>query len=131
MIFFEEKYYFVLEISRFLCFCEIHRFYNLRRHHGHCYVMEVTIKMKFDQILVCCKRNISRITSSRSFHDLIKMTLMRYLEPFQIFAITRFFTITCKQAKSVLAWTPLLAILFSYSFHPLCILASFSDSTNL
>ena len=35
--------YFVLEIFRFLCCSEIHRFQNLWRHHRHCYVMEVTL----------------------------------------------------------------------------------------
>ena len=33
---------FVREISRFFCFCEIHRFQNLCRHHRHYYLMEVT-----------------------------------------------------------------------------------------
>ena len=37
----KKKYYFVLEISRFSCFCEIHRFQNLWCHHRHCYIMEV------------------------------------------------------------------------------------------
>ena len=31
----KKKWYFSLEMSRFLCFCEIHRFYNLWRHHRH------------------------------------------------------------------------------------------------
>ena len=50
MIFFylKEIYYFVLETFRFLCFCKIHIFQKLRRHHGHCYIMEVTlISFKF------------------------------------------------------------------------------------
>ena len=34
---------FVLEISRFFCVCEIHRFQNLRRHHRHIYIIEVTL----------------------------------------------------------------------------------------
>ena len=33
----------VFKISRFFCFWEIPRFQNLSRHHGHCYIMEVTL----------------------------------------------------------------------------------------
>ena len=54
--------YFVLEVSRFLCFYKIHKCQNLWRHHRHCCIMEVTlayffwilntIKMKVGQMLV-------------------------------------------------------------------------------
>ena len=68
----KKKLCIALEISRFLCFCEIHRFQNLWRHLRHCYIMEVTlnayflwilstIKMKLGQILLCCMRNISNM----------------------------------------------------------------------
>ena len=33
----------VFKISRFFCFGDISRFQNLSRHHGHCYIMEVTL----------------------------------------------------------------------------------------
>ena len=42
---FEVKIMFVLEISRFSCFSEIHRFQNLWPHHRHCYIMEVTLTL--------------------------------------------------------------------------------------
>ena len=38
-----KKKSFVLEISRFLCFCEIHKFRNLWRHQKHCCIMQVTL----------------------------------------------------------------------------------------
>ena len=86
---------FVLEISRFLRFCEIHKFQNLWCHHRHCCIMEVkillyffwilsTVKMKFGQILVYLITNISnmflaqcwiRETSSRLFYDFVEMTI--------------------------------------------------------
>ena len=60
----KKKSCFVLEISRFLCFCETCRFQNLWRHDRYCCIMQVTfvlifwilspLKMKFRQILVCC-----------------------------------------------------------------------------
>ena len=36
---------FVLEISRFLCFCESCRFQNLWRHHKYCYIMQATLML--------------------------------------------------------------------------------------
>ena len=39
----KKKQFFVSEISRFLCFCEIRRFQNLWRHHKHCWIMKVTL----------------------------------------------------------------------------------------
>ena len=36
-----QKKCFVLEISRFLCFCEIPRLQNLWRHHRRCYIIKV------------------------------------------------------------------------------------------
>ena len=42
---FWKKKCFVLEISRLLCFCEIHRFQNLWHHHRHCYIMEITLML--------------------------------------------------------------------------------------
>ena len=38
----KKKKYFVLEISRFLCFCETCRFQNLWHHHKYCCIMQVT-----------------------------------------------------------------------------------------
>ena len=90
-----KKKCFVLEISRFLCFWEIHKTQNLWHHHGHCHRMEVTtkayffwilstIKMKLSQILVCCLTNMSNMflaqcwrlkTSSRPFYGFIKTTI--------------------------------------------------------
>ena len=89
----KKKHCFVLEISRFLCCCEIHRFQNLWRHRRHCYIMEVTLMLIFLNpkcykneiwsIFVCCITNISNIflvhcwrleTSFRSFYDFIKIT---------------------------------------------------------
>ena len=40
-----KKECFVLEISRFLFFCEIHGFQNLWRHRRHWYIMEVTLML--------------------------------------------------------------------------------------
>ena len=40
-----KKKWFVLEISRFLCLCEILRFSNLQCHHRHCYIMKVTLML--------------------------------------------------------------------------------------
>ena len=40
-----KKLCFVLDMSNFLCFCEIHRFQNLWCHHRHCYIMEVTFML--------------------------------------------------------------------------------------
>ena len=87
----KKKSCFVLEISRFLCFCEILKFPNLWHHHRHCHIVEVTLpyffwilssmKMKFGRILVCCMTSISNMfltqnwrpeTSSRPFYDFIK-----------------------------------------------------------
>ena len=90
-----KKKCFVLKILRFLCFCEIRRSQNLWRHHkqtlpdnGSCtyayfFWILSTIKMKFDQILVCYMTNISNMlltecwrleTSLRLFYDFIKIT---------------------------------------------------------
>ena len=38
--FYLKKKCFVLEISRFSCFCEIHKFQILWHHHKHCCIME-------------------------------------------------------------------------------------------
>ena len=89
-----KKKCFILDISRFLCFREIHRFQNLWCHHKHCYIMEVTYacffwilspnKTKLGQTLMYCPTNISNLflaqcwrleTSSRPFYDFIKMTI--------------------------------------------------------
>ena len=35
----------ILEISRFFCICEVHRFWNLWHHHKHCYIMKVTLTL--------------------------------------------------------------------------------------
>ena len=43
--FYLKEKYFILEISRLLCFCEIHRNQNLWCHHKHCYIMEVTLNL--------------------------------------------------------------------------------------
>ena len=40
-----KKKCFVLEISRFLCFCESCRFQNLWRHHKYCYIMQATLML--------------------------------------------------------------------------------------
>ena len=86
----------MLEISRFLSFCETCRF------HKYCCIMKVTlmliffwilrpIKMKFGQMLVYCMINISNMflgecwrleTSSRLFYDFIKMTIQQDLAIF-------------------------------------------------
>ena len=42
-----KKKCFVLKISRFLCFYEIHRFQNLWCHHRHCYIMEIILMLTF------------------------------------------------------------------------------------
>ena len=86
--FFHLEKKFILEISTFLCFWEIHIFQNLWHH--HCYIWKLhlrlvlsTIKMKFGQILVCCMTNISKMFlvqcwtleySSRPFY-VINMTI--------------------------------------------------------
>ena len=57
--FFLKKKCFVREISRFLCFCKIHRFENLWWHHRHCYIMEVTLFWILNTINEFC--NISNI----------------------------------------------------------------------
>ena len=76
-LFFLDRKCFVLEKSRFLCFCEIHKF-HLWRHHRHCYMM------KFAQILVYLIKSIYNMflaqywrlkTSSRPFQDFNKMTI--------------------------------------------------------
>ena len=97
----KKKSCFVLEMSRFLCFCETCRLQNFWRHHKSCCIMQVTliyayffwilspIKMKFGQMLVCCMTSISNMflagnwklenecwrleTSSRLFYDFIKI----------------------------------------------------------
>ena len=40
-----KKKCFILEISRFLCFCESCRFQNLWRHHKYCYIMQATLML--------------------------------------------------------------------------------------
>ena len=49
---------FVLEMSRFLCFCEIHRFQNLWCHHRHCCIMEVTLVLISFESYVLSKWNL-------------------------------------------------------------------------
>ena len=92
----EEKKCFVLELSRFLCFGEIHRFVTSSRTllHNRSYTYAYffwplhTITIKFGQILVCLMANISNMflgqcygleTSSRPFYDFIKLTI--YQDP--------------------------------------------------
>ena len=58
-VFFLKKKCFVHEISRFLCFCKIHRFENLWWHRRHCYIMEVTLFWILNTINEFC--NISNI----------------------------------------------------------------------
>ena len=83
--------------SRFLYFCEIHKFQNLRRHHRHCCIMEVTlllswilstIKIKLGQIRVYLLTNISNMflaqcwrleASSRPFYDFNETTIKQVL----------------------------------------------------
>ena len=50
--------YFVLEIFRFLCFCEIYRFQNLWGHHRHCYIMEVILMFIYFECYVLPKWNL-------------------------------------------------------------------------
>ena len=103
--FYLKKKCFVLEISRFLYFCEIHKFQNLWRHHRHCYLLEVTviffwmlitIKMKFGQILMCCMTNTSNMFLAqcwrlqRPFYDFIKMTICSKIWAFLIVDIHHF-----------------------------------------
>ena len=85
-----KKKRFVLEISRFLCFCEIHRLQNLWRHQRHCYILSA-IKIIFGQILLCCMRTIPYMflvqrwrleTSSRPFYDFTKITIWQDLAIF-------------------------------------------------
>ena len=98
-----KKSCFVLEIFSFLRFCEIYGFQNLWHHHRHWYIMEAilinaylfwmlcTAKVKFDQILMCCMRNISNLflpqcwrlkTNFRLFYFFIKMTIKQDLTIF-------------------------------------------------
>ena len=62
-IFFLKKKYFVPDISRFLCFCEIHRFQNLWCQHGSFpyFLNPKYYQNEFGQILVWSKTNISNI----------------------------------------------------------------------
>ena len=50
--------YFVFEIFRFLCFCEIYRFQTLWGHHRHCYIMEVILMFVYFECYVLPKRNL-------------------------------------------------------------------------
>ena len=51
----KKKKNFLLEISRFLCFCKIHIFQNLWHHHRHCYIMEVIIMLIYFESSVLSK----------------------------------------------------------------------------
>ena len=51
----KKKKCFLLEISRFLCFCKIHIFQNLWHHHRHCYIMEVIIMLIYFESSVLSK----------------------------------------------------------------------------
>ena len=93
--FYLKKKCFILEILRFLCFCETHWFQNLWRHHkalmdngsytyAYFFWILSTIKMKFGQMIRCCMTNISNMfldecwrleISSRLFYYFIKMTI--------------------------------------------------------
>ena len=97
----KKKWCFVLELLRFLCFCETRIFQNLWRHHKHCHIMEVTLLLisfesyalsKWNLVkYLCCMTNISNMvlaecwrleTSSRLFYDFIKMTIQQDLAIF-------------------------------------------------
>ena len=81
---------FRFEVSRFLCFCEIHSFkicdvikalvHNGSYTYAYFFLILSTIKMTFGQILVCSTANISNMflarccgleTSFRPFYDFI------------------------------------------------------------
>ena len=80
----------LLQISKFLTSSQV-LLHNASYVYAYFFWILSPIKMKFDQILVCCMTNISNMflaecwrleTSSRLFYDFIKMTIQQDLAIF-------------------------------------------------
>ena len=80
----------LLQISKFLTSSQV-LLHNASYTYAYFFWILSPIKMKFDQILVCCMTNISNMflaecwrleTSSRLFYDFIKMTIQQDLAIF-------------------------------------------------
>ena len=76
LFYLKKKQSFIFKLSRFLCFCEFHRFQNQWSHHRHCYIMEVRLIFFRYKVKIYIEKQEMELNETFFWAKLPKVTLV-------------------------------------------------------